>query len=61
MIQYDPALYQWNMSVANNPAISGVSYSDVNSLVSSNSELQLARIRMRLSFLSISQPRVHQF
>ena len=39
MIQYDPALYQWNMSVANTPAISGVSYSDVNSLVSSNSEL----------------------
>ena len=39
MIQYDPGLYQWNMSVANNPAISGVSYSDVNSLVSSNSEL----------------------
>ena len=39
VIQYDPALYQWNMSVANNPAISGVSYSDVNSLVSSNPEL----------------------
>ena len=39
VIQYDPALYQWNMTVANNPAISGVSYSDVNSLVSSNSEL----------------------
>ena len=39
MIQYDPALYQWNMSVTNNPAISGVSYSDVNSLVSSNSQL----------------------
>ena len=39
VIQYDPALYQWNMTVANNPAISGVSYSDVNSLVSSNSGL----------------------
>ena len=38
-IRYDQSLYQWNMTVANNPAISGVSYSDVNSLVSSNSDL----------------------
>ena len=39
IIRYDQNLYQWNMTVANNPAISGVSYSDVNSLVSSNSDL----------------------
>ena len=39
MIQYDPALYQWNMTVANNPAISGVSYSDINSLVSGQLQL----------------------
>ena len=32
-IQYDQRLYQWNISVANNPAISGVSYSEVSSLV----------------------------
>ena len=32
-IQYDQRLYQWNMSVANNPDISGVCYSDVSSLL----------------------------
>ena len=33
VIQYDQQLYQWNMSVTNNAAISGVSYSDVSSLL----------------------------
>ena len=32
-IQYDQTLHQWNMSVANNPLIHGVSYSEVASLV----------------------------
>ena len=33
LIKYDQTLYQWNMSVANNPDIHGVSYSEVTSLV----------------------------
>ena len=33
VIKYDQMLYQWNMSVANNPDIHGVSYSEVTSLV----------------------------
>ena len=33
MIQYDQKLHQWNMSVANNDMIHGVSYSDVASMV----------------------------
>ena len=33
IIKYDQKIYQWNMSVANNPEISGVSYSDVSSLL----------------------------
>ena len=33
MIQYDQRLHQWNMSVANNQDIHGVSYSDVASMV----------------------------
>ena len=33
MIRYDQSLYQWNMSVANNPNIQAVSYSEVSSLV----------------------------
>ena len=32
-IQYDQSLYQWNISVANNPRISAVSYSDVSTMV----------------------------
>ena len=32
-IQYDQILHQWNMSVANNKDIHGVTYSDVTSLV----------------------------
>ena len=33
VIKYDQTLYQWNMTVANNPDIMGVSYSEVSSLV----------------------------
>lgn len=33
IIKYDQTLYQWNMTVANNPDIVGVSYSDVSSLL----------------------------
>ena len=33
LIVYDQTLYQWNMSVANNPDIHGVSFSEVSSLV----------------------------
>ena len=32
-IQYDQNLYQWTISVANNPRISAVSYSDVSTMV----------------------------
>ena len=32
-IQYDQTLHQWNMSVANNPHIGGISYSEVASMV----------------------------
>ena len=32
-IQYDQSLYQWNISVSNNPRISAVSYSDVSTMV----------------------------
>ena len=32
-IRYDQTLYQWNMTVANNPNIQAVSYSEVSSLV----------------------------
>ena len=32
-IQYDLNLYQWNISVVNNPRISAVSYSDVSTMV----------------------------
>ena len=33
IIKYDQTLYQWNMTVANNPEIQGTSYSDVSSLL----------------------------
>ena len=33
IIKYDQTLYQWNMSVANNPDIHGTCYSDVSSLL----------------------------
>ena len=33
MIQYDQRLYQWNISVANNPVLQAVSYSGIASLV----------------------------
>ena len=32
-IQYDQTLYQWNMSIANNPDAHGVTYSEVASMV----------------------------
>ena len=33
LIKYDQNLYQWNISVVNDPSIQGVSYSEVSSLV----------------------------
>jgi hypothetical protein len=32
-IRYDQELFQWNISVSNNPIISAVSYSDVSTMV----------------------------
>ena len=32
-IKYDQTLYQWNMTVANNPDIQGTSYSEMSSLL----------------------------
>ena len=32
-IKYDQSLYQWNMTVANNPDIKGISYSEMSSLL----------------------------
>ena len=33
IIKYDQILYQWNMTVVNNPDIQGTCYSDVSSLL----------------------------